>query len=337
MKTCQSSNRYMHLDIVKFILVLSFMLAHFFPHHLGATIYWNTAGFVLMSGYMTGMLLPTKPLSFSYGTVKFLKINLWLSIYILSIYSMYAIAGRAGDAYATITPYTSVLEYIALFYLLVPFIGIKKCHRLMAPVVFLVILSANYIAFNMSQNASTTFIIKLLFIGGQSPFCYYPILGFINIGILGFIFSTIEEEIPFRKYVMSLFMISSLAVYYFNENTLISIWTGRQPPLLFYIIFSLSVFSVLLDLSRLINRSLSNLLIIKLVSNTAKYSIIIFVLHHPIFIILKYLNIKALMSGSYFTDLAESIIIVITINIVLCYSIGKFIKRLPKKLLKVIF
>ena len=322
--------RYIHLDIVKCILIFSFILAHFFPYSL-TEVYWNTGGFVLMSGYITGILLPRRPLSFTYGTVKFLKINLWVFVFFLLDYT-YHLIWKADSAVNTLD--MSVLEYIALFYLIVPLLGLTKYKRLVSSIVILIIIFINYIVFNIniSSNSTIPHIINILFIGDKYG---YPLLSFVNIGILGFLYGLVENTIPFRKLVMTLVVVVCSSIYWLDKVAVISIWTDRNPPLFFYIIFSLAVFSLLLDGSRVLSKLTLNPFVKKIITNNAKYSIIIFVIHRPAIVLMdKLINIHALMIGKYLPDLVISIVIIAILNIVLCYAIDNTIGRLPNRIIK---
>lgn len=332
----QQKERYFYIDIVKFVLIFTFMLSHFFPHNLGVVVYWNTGGFVLLSGYISGILLPNKPLDFAYGAVKFLKINLWLVLYFLLIYIMCTLVGRSDVVFRMTTGNMSVLEYIALFYLLLPFMGLVKYKRFASVVVITIIIVTNYVVLNINFLKSSTIvhIINLLLVGGESPYYHYPLLSFVNIGVLGFFYSMIENSIPFRKLVMILLLFSFGIIYGLNQFAFISVWVGRFPPLLFYIIFSLAVLSNLLDGSRMLSKLISNPFLKKLITNSAKYSLIIFVIHHPAIIILKKFKIHEIMFDRFVPDLVLFIIFTAILNIVLCYFIDNTIRRFPIQMIR---
>ncbi len=308
------------------------MLAHFFPHGFGGGLQWNTAGFVLMSGYITGILLPIKPFSFAYGAGKFLKINVWILIYLSLVYITYACAGKADQAFANATLYMSVLEYIALFYLLVPFLGLVKHKKFVSLVIISIIIVIDYfiVRLDMSPGITVPGIINLLLIGGSNPYPHFPLLSFVNIGIIGFLFSVTEDSIPFKKPITIIIAILIGIISYLNETGVTSLGPSRHPPLFLYIVISLSIFSLILDVSRMLGKSLSNTFVLKLITDTARYSIVIFVIHSPVFTILNMLNIhQAVMIGTYLPDLVASVVLVVIFNIIFCYTINNTIGRLP--------
>lgn len=336
-QTEKKEERYLHLDIAKFIMVFSFMLAHFFPHSFGGVLQWNTAGFVLMSGYITGLLLPVKPLSFAYGIEKFLKINMWMLIYLLLMYTTYDFAGMADSAFAEATLYMSVLEYIALFYLLMPFFGFIKAKNLVALALILLFIIVNYVAARtgMAHDTRIATITNLLLIGGSLPYPHYPLLSFVNIGILGFLFSVVETSLPFRKPITTFIVIVFGILYFLNASGIISFMPSRHPPLIFYIVFSLAMFSIILDGSRRVGESISNAFVSKMITDTARYSIVIFVVHGPVFFILRRLNIhQAVMSGNYLADLILSVALVLFINFAFCFIIKNTLGRLPPRIIR---
>lgn len=336
--------RYIHLDIVKFILVFSFMLSHFYPPALGTLgVYWNTGGFILMSGYITGILLPSRPLTFKYGMIKFLKINLWIVLYFLLVFIICAFTGEINSVdqitryYISVVEYSymSVLEYIALFYLFIPLLSLFTHKTLVSLFVILTTIIFNYalVYTNILQDSQIANIIRLLFIGNSSLYIY-PLLSFMNIGIIGFYYSMVENIIPLRKFIMIIVIVICILVYGLNEAAIINISTDRYPPLLFYIIFSLAVFSILLDGSLVISKFITNSFVMKIITNSAKYSIIIFVIYQPVIMIINKLNIDSLMFGEYLPDLLESVAIIAMLNIFLCYIIDNTIGRLPSRIIK---
>jgi hypothetical protein len=336
-----NDTRLLYIDIAKTILIYSFLVAHSFRYSLYHAVYWNTGCFVILSGYIIGKFKVGKPLSVSSFLTKAFKINLWIFIYILSIWILHYFRRVEHPFLSSISVYSSVLEFIAIFYLLLPILSTSSRPGRLAFWMFISILAANYIAMltNGIWPGHYDGTIKLLIMGSDysADLTYYPLLSFANLGFLGLLYAKIEEK---QKNILPISITITALLYivmYLNEATHTGIMTERFPPLVFYSLLSLSIFSLIIEISKAIEDKFLKHDLGRYFIFCAKYSVAIFVFHDPLISIVHKFFPDIFAVQNYFKALLISIVFSLGVVVLLCLIFLLSFEKMPRAWQKKLF
>lgn len=320
----RAGDRLPFLDIAKVLLIASFLVAHACACSLHEAVYWNTGGFVLLSGYLAGLLLDRKPVRPLGCLLKFLKLNGWIAVYVLLCLAVYSQGRKAQPFVTMVATYGSVLEAIALFYLLLPVLKLSARPYRLALAVWLASLAASFLAAACPEPGLA---VRLLLTGeaGPSPATAYPLLGFAGMGFLGFAFAGFSRG---RRLAVPA-GVACLALYGVLFAGGLGLSLERFPPLAFYNALCLAVFALLLEAARRLEPVVASGWPGRFVTLSAKYAVVTFVLHGPLYAVLHKLFPSLAAARGSGPALAAAVLTALAVLAGLCPVYARTFERLP--------
>lgn len=331
-RTINAQERLLYLDVVKIVMVFSFIISHVASFSMHYSIYWNTGCFILFSGYLSGKTINRKHVRFSHGLQRCMRLLLSGVLYLFIMIAIDVAGHSTKPIYSGLREaslYISIFVYIGLFYLVLPCLSSCKNKTSMALTVFAVITTAGYMSVFLPHR-SLPEIVRLFFYGNSYSLHHYPILSFLSLGFLGFAYAHFESKFRWLSFSAFPIIILCYAIILLVRRHIFVVEIERAPMLLFYSIFSLAVFAGLIVGSRVVTPLIStHKRMVVFITNSSRYTLWFFLLHQPLAMAAKHFFSFENHSRGMAIDAPVAVLSAFLLFMILYFLIDHTIARIP--------